>query len=221
MLTQLKTACLCEGIDITQLPWTMDSAYVSQALRERLHQLGCIDIIMAGKGNDVLTIDAQKWEASTWKQVLMFEEPTWGIDVPSCRIWGSSPTLGSLMLCFFRKSTTRSYSLMHLSQRSLRGAEIWHIWKQHHVMECFWKIMKSIFQLRAMHLQGDGVYTALLIKVFAYLLALRLKAQGVFSKLDIIANNPIDQKVVDLSSSQHYSLVENAIYRSVFPPQGV
>ncbi len=37
----------------------------------------------------------------------------------------------------------------------------------------------------------------------------------------IIANNPMDQKVVDLSSSQHYSLVENAIYRSVFPPQGV
>jgi hypothetical protein len=39
--------------------------------------------------------------------------------------------------------------------------------------------------------------------------------------IDIIANNPMDQKVVDLSSSQHYSLVENAIYRSVFPPQGV
>ena len=38
MLTQLKTAFLCEGIDITQLPLTMDSAYVSQELRERLHQ---------------------------------------------------------------------------------------------------------------------------------------------------------------------------------------
>jgi hypothetical protein len=38
---------------------------------------------------------------------------------------------------------------------------------------------------------------------------------------DIIANNQIDQKVVELSSSQHYSLVENSIYRSVFPPQGV
>ena len=110
MLTQLKTALLREGIDITQLPLTMDSAYVSQALRERLHQLGCIDIIIAGKGNDVLTIDAQQWDASTWKKVLMFEEPTWGIDVPSCRIWGSSPTFGSLMLFFFRKSTTRSYS---------------------------------------------------------------------------------------------------------------
>jgi hypothetical protein len=38
MLTQLKTAFLREGIDITQLPLTMDSAYVSQALRARLHQ---------------------------------------------------------------------------------------------------------------------------------------------------------------------------------------
>ena len=62
---------------------------------------------------------------------------------------------------------------MNFSQGSLRGAEIWHIWQQHHVIECFWKIMKSIFQMRSMQLQGDGLYTALLIKVFAYLLALR------------------------------------------------
>jgi Transposase DDE domain len=185
MLTQLKTAFLREGIDITQLPLTMDSAYVSQELRERLHQLGFIDIIIAGKGNYVFTIDAQKWDASTWKKVLMLEEPKWGIDVPSCRIWGYSPTFGSLILFFFRKSTTRSYYLMNFSQRSLRGAEIWHIWKQHHVIECFWKIMKSIFQLRSMQLQGDGLYTALLIKVFAYLWALRLKAQEVFSTLTV------------------------------------
>jgi hypothetical protein len=185
MLTQLKTAFLREGIDITQLPLTMDSAYVSQELRQRLHQLGFLDIIIAGKGNYVFTIDAQKWDASTWKKVLLLEEPTWGIDVPSCRLWGSSPTFGSLILFFFRKSTTRSYYLMNFSQRSLRGAEIWHIWQQHQVIECFWKIMKSIFQLRSMHLQGDGLYTALLIKVFAYLLALRLKAQGVFSKLTL------------------------------------
>jgi len=185
MLIQLKTAFLREGIEITQLPLTMDSAYVSQALRARLHQLGFIDIIIAGKSNYVFTIDGQKWDASTWKKVMMLEEPTWGIDVPSCRIWGESPTFGLLILFFFRKSTTRSYYLMNFSQRSLRGAEIWHIWKQHHAIEGFWKIMKSIFQFRSMHLQGDGLYTALLIKVFAYLLALRLQAEGVFSKLTI------------------------------------
>ena len=115
----------------------------------------------------------------------MLEEPTWGIDVPSCRIGGESPTFGALLLFFFRKSTTRSYYVMHFSQRALRGAEIWHIWKQPHAIECCWKIMKSLFQIRSMHLQGDGLYTALLINVFAYLLALRLQAQGVFSKLTI------------------------------------
>jgi len=185
MLTQLKTAFLREGIDITQLPLTMDSASVSQALRERLHQLGFSQIIIAGKGNDVFTIDEKKQDALTWKKELTLESPKWGIDVPSCRLWGYSPTFGSLILFFFRKSTTRSYYLMNFSQRSLRGAEIWHIWKQHHIIECFWKSMKSIFQIRSMQLQGDGLYTALLIKVFAYLLALRLQAQGVFSKLTI------------------------------------
>ena len=67
----------------------------------------------------------------------------------------------------------------------MRGAEIWHIWKQHHLIECFWKILKSIFHIRAMQLQGHGLYTALLIKVLAYLLALRLQAHRSFSKLTI------------------------------------
>src|SRR5262249_52632637 len=39
--------------------------------------------------------------------------------------------------------------------------------------------------------------------------------------IDIIANNPIDQKVVELSSSQHYALVEHSMYQAVFLPQGV
>ena len=185
MLKQLKTEFHREGIDITKLPLTFDSGYVSQELRERLHQLGFSHIIIAGKGNYVFTIDGQKWDASTWKKVLMLEESKWGIDVPSCRTWGYSPTFGSLVLFFFRKSTTRSYYLMNFSQVALRGAEIWHIWKQHHVIECFWKIMKSIFHIRSMQLQDDGLYTALLIKVFAYFLALRLQAQGVFSQLTI------------------------------------
>src|SRR5437773_9390867 len=49
----------------------------------------------------------------------------------------------------------------------------------------------------------------------------RLLKRLLRSAIDIIANNPIDQKVVALSSSQHYSLVEHSMYRSVFLPQGV
>jgi len=74
---------------------------------------------------------------------------------------------------------------MNFSKNTMRGAEIWHIWKQHHLIECFWKILKSIFHIRAMQLQGNGLYTALLIKVFAYLLALRLQAHRPFSKLSM------------------------------------
>ena len=185
MLKQLKAEFRREGIDITKLPLTLDSGYVSQELRVQLHQLGFSKIIIAGKGNYVFTIDDEKQDALTWKKKLILQAPKWGIDVPSCRMWGYSPTFGDVILFFFRKTTTRSYYLMNFSQSSMRGAEIWHIWKQHHVIECFWKIMKSIFQMRSMQLQGDGLYTALLIKVLAYLLALRLRAQGVFSKLTI------------------------------------
>jgi hypothetical protein len=185
MLTRLQSEFHCEGIDITQIPLTMDSAFVSQELRERLHQLGFHQIVIAGKGNYVFTIHGKKQDALTWKKDLSLQDAKWGIDVPSRRVQGHSPTFGSLILFFFRKSTTRSYYLMNFSQRSMRGAEIWHIWKQHYVIECFWKILKSIFHIRSMQLQGDGLYTALLIKVFAYLLALRLKAYDVFSKLTI------------------------------------
>ncbi|MDH3604902.1 MAG: transposase, partial [Candidatus Tectomicrobia bacterium] len=185
MLKQLKAEFHREGIDITQLPLTLDSGYVSQELRLRLHQLGFRKIIIAGKGNYVFTIDDQKHDASTWKKKLVLQAPKWGIDVPSYRTWGYNPTFGSVVLFFFRKTTTRSYYLMNFSEASMRGAEMWHIWKQHHVIECFWKIMKSIFQIRSMQLQGDGLYTALLIKVLSYLLALRLQAEGVFSKLTI------------------------------------
>ncbi len=185
MFTQLKADFNREWIDITKFPLTLDSGFVSEELKQRLHKLGFTQIIIAGKGNYVFTMKDKKQKASAWKKDLNLQESKWGIDVPSCRIRGHSPTFGSLILFFFQKSTTRSYYLMNFSQASLRGAEIWHIWKQHHVIECFWKIMKSIFHIRSMQLQGDGLYTALLIKVLAYLLALRLQASGVFSKLTI------------------------------------
>jgi hypothetical protein len=185
MLKQLKAEFHREGIDITQLPLTLNSGYGSQERRLRLHQLGFSKIIIAGKGKYVFTIKGEKHDASTWKKELVLPDSKWGIDVPSCRVWGYSPTLGSVILFFFRKTTTRSYYLMNFSESSMRGAEMWHVWKQHHVIECFWKIMKSIFHIRSMQLQGDGLYTALLIKVLSYLLALRLPAKGVFSKLTI------------------------------------
>jgi Transposase DDE domain len=185
MLSRLKAAFEREGIDLTKIPLTMDSWFVSQPLRQRLHDLGFTKIIIAGKSNYTFTIDGHKQDASQWKKALVLHEPTWGIDVPSCRVHAKNPTFGARILFFFQKSTTRSYYLMNFSSVSMRGAEMWHIWKQHHLIECFWKILKSIFHMRSMQLQGHGLYTALLIKVLAYLLAVRLQAHRPFSKLTI------------------------------------
>ena len=185
MLSRLKAEFIREGIDLTKLPLTMDSWFVSQPLRERLLRLGFTKIIIAGKSHYTFTIGKKKQTAPEWKKELLLDDPKWGIDVPSYRVWAQSPTFGSLILFFFRKSTTRSYYLMNFSQESMRGAEIWHIWQQHHLIECFWKSLKSIFHIRSMQLQGNGLYTALLIKVLAYLLALRMKARREFSKWTI------------------------------------
>ncbi len=185
MLSHLKAAFDREGIDLTKIPLTMDSWFVSQPLRERLHRVGFTKIIIAGKSNYTFTIDGKKQDASQWKKDVVRHAPTWGLDVPSSRVQGDSPTFGSITLFFFQKSTTRSYYLMNFSPVSMRGAEIWHIWKQHHLIEYFWKILKSIFHIRAMQLQGDGLYTAWLIKVLASMLAIRLQAHRPFSKLTI------------------------------------
>src|SRR2546422_9319089 len=127
MLSRLKAAFDCEGIDLTKIPLTMDSWFVSEPLRKWLHRLGFAKIIIAGKSNYVFTMAGKKQEASQWKKDLVLHDPTWGIDVPSYRVQGYSPTFGSITLFFFQKSTTRSYYLMNFSENAMRGAEIWHI----------------------------------------------------------------------------------------------
>jgi hypothetical protein len=185
MLSQLKDEFFPYDIDITKIPLTLDSWFVSETLRQQLYALGFTHIIIAGKGNYMFTIQKRKQKASAWKKELTLHPPQWGIEVPSRRLYAHNPTFGSVLLFFFQKSTTRSYYLINFSQHEMRGAEIWHIWKQHHQIECFWKTLKSVFHIRAMHLHGDGLYMGLLIKVLAYLLAIRLKVQREFSKCSI------------------------------------
>lgn len=186
MLTLLKEEFYKYEIDITQFPITMDSWFASQDLKEKLHSIGFNKIIVAGKGNYVFEIKKLKKKSSVWKKEIELTSGQWGIDVPSCRIKGNSPTFGEVVLFFFKKSTTNVYYLMDFSVNAMRGAEIWHIWKHHNLIEYFWKILKSTFKIKSMRLQGDGIYTGLLVKIFSYLLAVRLKSQREYSKLSIV-----------------------------------
>jgi hypothetical protein len=182
MLTQRKEAFAEHGLDLTRLPLTLDSWFVSQPLREKLEALGFTRIILAGKGRYTFTIQQVKQKASAWKKSLLLCHGQWGIDVPARRVGADRPTFGPVILFFFQKSTTRTYYLIDFSQTALRGAEIWHLWKQHQAIEQFWKILKSVLHIKDMQLPDQGLYTALLIKVIAYLLALQWKAKKAFSK---------------------------------------
>ena len=185
MMTVLKEEFRNHNIDITQFPVTMDSWFVSEELKRELHELGFHKIVIAGKGNYVFNIKGKKKKASVWKKEIDLVSGQWAIDVPSCRVKAKSPTFGKIVLFFFEKSTTRTYYLMDFSQCPMRGAEIWHIWKQHHLIEHFWKLLKSVFKIKSMRLRGDGLYAGLLVKIFSYLLTIRLKAHKSYSKLSI------------------------------------
>lgn len=174
-----------EGVDLTAFPITLDSWFVSDDLKQELYKLGFYEIIVAGKGNYIFTINEKKQKASAWKKESVLSKDQWGIDVPSLRVKAYSPTFGDIVIFFYEKKTTHNYYLMDFSKTPMRGAEIWHIWKQHYLIECFWKILKSTFKIKDMRLQGDGLYATLLIKVVSYILAIRLKLQRTFSKLTI------------------------------------
>ena len=208
MLKELKEAFKDEGIDITSFPVTLDSWFVSQDLRQQLYDLGFKDIIIAGKGNYTFTIDQKKQKASEWKKTVKLVKEQWGIDIPSLRIKADSPTFDSIVLFFFEKSTTRTYYLMDFSETPFRGAEIWHIWKQHHIIEYFWKILKSLLKIKSMRLHDDGLYASLLIKVFAYLFLMRLKLKKNFLKFSLTEIMRKIQRELDLKDilDEHFHL---------------
>lgn len=181
MLTRLKDEFSQEGIELTAIPITLDSWFVSEELKQQLHKLGLTKVIIAGKGNYVFTIHNTKHPASVWKKSLALSGDLWGIAVPACRVKAVNPTFGEVVVFFYQKSTTRNYYLLDFSTSAWRGAEIWHIRTQHVLIEWFWKMLKSVFKINAMRLRGVGLYTGLLIKVLAYLLAMRLQTHREFS----------------------------------------
>jgi hypothetical protein len=206
MLTLVIREFSEEGIDITSFPITLDSWFVSEELRQELVSLGFGKIIIAGKSSYVFRIRKKKQKVSQWKKEIVLVSGLWGIDVPSCRVKAESPTFGEIVLFFFEKSSTRTFYLMDFSNSPMRGVEIWHIWKQHHVIEQFWKILKSVFRIKSMQLQGDGLYTALLIKIISYLLLIRLKGRKPFSKLTLTQSLRKIRREYDLEKfiSEHF-----------------
>lgn len=186
MLSELKESFAREGIDITAFPLTLDSWFASEDLRQKLLTLGFENLVVAGKSPYVFKIKGEKNQAQDWKNRLKLKDPQWGVDVPHFRTKAESPTFGNLVLFFFRQSTTRVFYLMDLSCKPGRSAEIWKIWQEHHRIEQFWRLLKSVFRLKTIQLRDDGLYAGLLIKVIAYLIVGRLLSQKAFQNFSVV-----------------------------------
>ncbi len=186
MLRELKELFAQEGIDITAFPLTLDSWFASQDLRQKLWSLGFENLVVGGKSPYIFTIQGQKNSAQDWKAQLKLKEAQWGVDVPHFRTTAQSPTFSKLVLFFFRKSTTRVFYLMDLSCQPGRSAEIWNIWQEHHRIEQFWRLLKSVFRLKTIQLRDDGLYAGLLIKVMSYLMVGRLLGRKAFQNLTVV-----------------------------------
>ena len=192
MLREIKEEFEPLGIDITNIPITMDSWYVSEPLKQELHQLGFKKIVVAGKSSYVFSDENFKGSANDWKKKVNYDDNLWGIDAPAQRKKLLTPTFGWVNLLFFRKSSTRCFLLMDLSVSSLRGVEIWRIWKAHNVIEQFWKILKSVFKIGEMKFRKDGIDTGLLIKTIAYLSMIKIQLLPRFRHLSL---NQIMRKI--------------------------
>ncbi len=83
MLTRLKEEFAKHDIDITTIPITMDSWYVSEPLKQALYKLGFTKIIVVGKSNYVFNDGKVKQTASQWKKEIEYNSTHWGIDVPA------------------------------------------------------------------------------------------------------------------------------------------
>ena len=164
MLTELKELFAQEGIDITAFPLTLDSWFASEDLRQKLLFLGFENLIIAGKSPYVFTIQGEKNQAQDWKGKLKLQDPQWGVDVPHFRAKAESPTFSKVVLFFLAKSSTRVFYLMDLSCQPGRSAEIWKIWQEHHRIEQFWQLLKSVFRLKTIQLGDDGLYAGLLLR---------------------------------------------------------
>ncbi|MGK7892169.1 MAG: hypothetical protein AB4372_00550 [Xenococcus sp. (in: cyanobacteria)] len=135
MLTKLKKEFDKHDVDITTIPITMDSWYVSEPLKQKLHELGFTKIVVVSKSNYVFNDGSVRKTASQWKKEIEYDSRNWGIDVPSQRKTLTNPTFGRVNLLFFRKSTTRAFYLMDFSTLSLRSVQMWRIWLAHNLIE--------------------------------------------------------------------------------------
>jgi hypothetical protein len=159
-----------EGIDLSQFPISFDSWYCGNDLVESLKESGFEQIVGHGKNNFVFTIGKESKKLVLHKEEVDLLENQWGCGKKKvARKVGKSSTFGKTVILFYEDGNRRKCLLAF--GRALRACEIISIWRQHHGVEEFWRVLKHDCGLKKMRpLKAKGTYLACATKVLAYIM---------------------------------------------------
>jgi hypothetical protein len=179
MLDEAERRLDAVQIPMAQFKITGDSAYLNRwtaDLCAAMHTAG----VFRGKGSYVFEIAGQRHRASAWKKTLASRlGPSWGCDQDVYRVAAVSPTLGKVILVFFRsKKGQERIEYLVVVGKPLRACEALRAYHRHHWIEEFWQILRSVLHVEATSLRGRaGALAGIGIKVVAFLLLSEVQQQ--------------------------------------------
>lgn len=216
LLEDLAKELKINGIDISKIPVTADSAYLTSDLKTALVSSG-FKVALGSKGH--YKVHPHKYHKVYAKKSLaikdVFQESDyqnlpskqWGIKekvvgrkIKSAK-WGEA-----LLLESFQLGKPRRVLVFGID----RIAEAWRIWKNHHFVERIFRHLKHLLSWGKYALQGrDGAYATVVIPFLAFwlLAELQKKCKLSFEKIVLALQvwvNEDREELLDLLNLEHF-----------------
>ena len=216
LLEDLAKELKTNGIDISKIPVSADSAYLTSDLKDALVGLG-FKVALGTKGH--YKVHTHKYAEVYTKDSLAIREvfqksdydelpsEQWGMEdkVISRKIksgkWGEALLLESIQL-----GKPRRVLFFGIN----RTCEAWRIWKNHHFVERIFRHLKHLLSWGKYSLQGrDGAYATVVIPFLAFWLLselqkkCKLSFERIILALQVWVNEDLDE-LIELLNLEHF-----------------
>jgi hypothetical protein len=203
-----------EGIDIYDIPVAFDSAFLDDNLPCLLENEDGIrpTIVSQGKSNFVLEAEGKSQKIGEWYKEVELKD-TWGCEELVYRVCGYNPTLGKIVVIFFKSINHKRITCLILPTTPLRSCEAINIYHYRSAIERLWKSFKYYWKIKSKQQHNtNGAYACLGSTAMGYITLLRifykLKKYRRFSKLTIPKLITICQDFLDIPSiiKEHFHI---------------
>jgi len=170
------------GIDIKNIPISMDAGYADHIEIEEINKLGFQKILFGVKKNYRVTKKRTKHMNFNLNEIITKQDiknaetkGKWAINENVCIFKGRSDCFGLVTVMGRFMLGKMRYCF---AKNIYRTAEILRVWKQHHWIEEVFKRLKHLLSWGKYRLRGnDGAYASIVLSFFAYYAVLFLQKQ--------------------------------------------